>query len=65
MKIRHRDRRGNPLQLDLFASEPATSAPIPLPLPYAASVLSRRYRLQPHIARLVATHAGFSMEAVP
>lgn len=61
MYIRRRRVYRNPLQLDLFAWEhPATS---PLPLPYAVQMLSRRYRLRPPIARVVAEAMGFDAEA--
>lgn len=61
MKLRSHRARCNPMQLELFTWNHL--APEPLPLTYAALVLSRRYRLAPHFARLIATHAGYDVEA--
>lgn len=61
MKIQPGRKRDNPLQLDLFSWEhPAVGL---LPLPYAASVLSRRFLLSPQLARLVAEAVGFDVTA--
>lgn len=60
MKLRPHYGRCNPMQLELLTWEHPAAGP--LPLPYAALVLSRRYRLSPHVARLVATHAGYAVE---
>ena len=57
MRIQRNRHRFAENQLDLFAwadARPATTLPIPL----AARVIARRYRVSPNLAAVIATAAG-------